>query len=70
MKMTIELMNRKATLFDFTHCIVDHNLEDENGNKLNLHNSADIDRLDPRVGEEIEQVLDKMNNFEEEDEGN
>jgi hypothetical protein len=68
MKMTIELMNRRATLFDFTHCIMDHNLEDENGSKLNLQSPSDIDRLDPRIGEEIEKRLDGLNNFEEDEE--
>jgi hypothetical protein len=65
LKMQMQLMNRQATLYDFQRCIVDHNLEDDDGNKLNLASPIDIDKLDPRVGEEIEKIMDKINNFEE-----
>lgn len=68
MKLQMQMINEQATLFDFTHCIVDHNLEDENGNKLNLGNVNDIRRLDPRIGDEVERLIDKLNNFEEDDE--
>lgn len=64
----MQLMNEKATLYDFQRCITDHNLEDDNGNKLNLGNAFDIRRLDPRVGEEIEGILGELNNFEEDEE--
>jgi hypothetical protein len=65
----MQLMNEQATMFDFQKCIVDHNLEDENGTKLNLGSVSDIRRLDPRVGEEIDTILSDLNNFED-DEGN
>lgn len=65
----MQLMNEQATLYDFQKCIIEHNLEDENGNLLNLNSVQDIRRLDPRVGEEIENLLGEMNNFEV-DEGN
>jgi len=68
MKMSIAMINEQATIFDFTHCIVDHNLEDDNGVKMDLTNVINIRRLDPRVGDEIEQLIDKLNNFEEDDE--
>lgn len=63
-KMNMDMLNHEATVFDFRACVVDHNLEDENGQKLNLTNPAHIDSLDPRVGEEIATFIDKMNNFE------
>lgn len=63
-KMNMDMLNHAATIFDFRACIVDHNLEDDNGQKLNLTYPVDIDRLDPRVGEEIANFIDKMNNFE------
>lgn len=67
----MQLVNEQATLFDFQKCIVDHNLEDENGNKLNFHSATDIRRLDPRVGEEIDDKLGELNNFDaDEDAGN
>jgi hypothetical protein len=64
----MQLITEESTLYDFQHCVLDHNLEDENGNKLNLTLKADIARLDPRIGEEIDQFLSELNNFEE-DEG-
>jgi hypothetical protein len=67
-KMQMQLMNRKATLYDFQHCIVEHNLDDGNGRTLNLGSPDDLNKLDPRVGEEIERILDKINNFEEDEE--
>jgi hypothetical protein len=68
LKLQMQMINQAATIFDFTHCILDHNLEDEGGNKLNLSNVADIQKLDPRIGDEIEKILDGLNNFEEDDE--
>lgn len=65
----MQLVNEKATMYDFQKCIVDHNLEDEDGNKLNLGTLNDVRRLDPRIGEEIDNLLGELNNFEE-DEGN
>jgi hypothetical protein len=67
-RMQMQMINEKATVFDFTHCIVDHNLEDDDGNKLDLSQPYHIKRLDPRVGDEIEALLDKLNNYEEDDE--
>jgi len=64
-EMSMDMLQHAATLFDFRACIVDHNLEDENGQKLNLTNYADMDRLDPRIGEEIADHINRMNNFED-----
>lgn len=65
----MQLVNERATLFDFQKCIMEHNLEDEDGKLLNLGSAIDIRRLDPRIGEEIDTILGELNNFEE-DEGN
>lgn len=67
---TVKMMNEKITLFDYARCIVSHNLTDENETPLDFSRASDVRRLDPRVGEEIELLIDKMNNFEEEDEAN
>ena len=67
MRMQIAMVNEQATLYDFTHCIVDHNLEGDDGQKLNLTDVNIIRSLDPRVGDEIEGIMNKMNNFEEDD---
>lgn len=64
-KMDLNMLQFQATVFDFRACIVDHNLEDENGQKLNLTQEAAVASLDPRVGEEISKFIDKMNNFED-----
>jgi hypothetical protein len=58
----------KVAVFELNACVVDHNLEDEKGTKLNLGKMEDVVRLDPRVGEEIDKYISDMNNFEETDE--
>jgi hypothetical protein len=60
-KMFLETITTQSTLFDYQHCIVDHNLEDDNGNKLNFNNDATLDVLDPIIGTEIEDILAKLN---------
>lgn len=64
------MMSEEVTRFEFNACVVDHNLEDENGRKLNLSNTADFRRLDPRVGQEIDSLISEMNNFDEDDQEN
>jgi len=61
---TVEMINRKMTEFEFTHCIVEHNLEDENGKLLDFRKSQTFDILDPRVGEEIARRIDEMNDLD------
>jgi len=51
--------------YEFEHCIADHNLEDENGQKLDFSNELTLKTLDPRVGQEIEEAIDKLHNVEE-----
>jgi hypothetical protein len=63
----LELMNEKVTLFEFAHCIVDHNLQDVNGEKLDFRIPEHVKVLDGRVGEEIDELISDLNNFEEED---
>lgn len=65
-KAELAMLTMNSTLFDFKHCIVDHNLEDELGNKLAIDTVLGLASLDPKIGEEIEMLLDKLNNFEEE----
>lgn len=65
----MKLITEESTVFDFVRCILDHNLEDADGNKLALNSPIAIATLDPRIGEEIDQFLSELNNFED-DEGN
>lgn len=64
----IQMLNKAATMIDFRNCIVDHNLTKADHNDLDipldLTNPADIEMLDPRVGEEISSLIDELNNWE------
>lgn len=60
----MQLANAEVTQFEFSKCIVDHNLEDESGRKLNLTNVLDINKLHPQIGEEIDTYISEMNNYE------
>lgn len=53
--------NYAVTMYEYKHMVVDHNLEDENGRKLNLTDPNDITKLDPRVAGEIEDKMQTMN---------
>lgn len=64
-RMEIETVQAWARAFEFEHCIIDHNLEDEFGGKLDFSNSMTLKVLDPRVGEEIEEAIDALHNREE-----
>jgi hypothetical protein len=63
-KAELDMLSTASTAFDFRACLVEHNLEDENGQLLNLSQSENISRLDPRIGEEISILIDELNNFE------
>jgi hypothetical protein len=64
----LAMANVKITEFEFKTCVVDHNLEDATGRKLDLSVSRDFHSLHPRVGQEIEKLITDMNDFEEEEE--
>jgi len=63
-EMTLRMMQKRATQFDFKKCIVKHNLEYEEGKPFDFTNPATLDMLDPRVGEEISGLIDDLNNFD------
>jgi hypothetical protein len=67
-RIQIDILNEASRIYDFKHCILDHNLEDEQGNKLDFNNAMTLQVLDPKVGAEIEREIDKMNreDFDEE----
>lgn len=58
----------KVSAFEFAHCVVEHNLEDLDGRTLNFQNVADVVKLHPMVGEEVDALINGMNNYEESDE--
>lgn len=63
-RVEISTLQAWARAYEFEHCIVDHNLEDELGKKLDFSNHATLSVLDPRIGEEIEAEIDKLHNLE------
>lgn len=64
----MQMMNEQTSMLSFKYCIVDHNLTDENDQPLDLTNPMAVRRLRGRVGEEIEGKIDKLNNFEDDEE--
>ena len=70
-KMAVQIANRWSNQYSFPRCIVEHNITDENGVSLDFSERS-IDMtfriLDPRIGAEIERLIDEMNNEEEVDE--
>lgn len=71
-KMAVQIANKWSNRFSFPRCIVEHNLTDENGNPLDFTERG-IDQtfrmLDPKIGAEIERLVDELNQEEEEPEG-
>lgn len=62
------LANKHVSYLEFSWCIIDHNLEkDDNGTLFNFKNSADVDALDPRIGSEIDEKINEMNNYEDDE---
>lgn len=57
----MEVMQEASRIYEFHHCIVAHNLEDENGRKLDFTIKNDVLSLDPKVGTEIEGYIDELN---------
>lgn len=60
-KIEIESESAWAGQFDFAYCVVDHNLTDPNGTKLDFANPMAFKSLDPKIGTEIEQILTALN---------
>lgn len=61
-QMAIKIANKWSNHYTFPRCIVNHNLDDENGNKLDFSRpDAVFKTLDPKVGAEIERLIDDLN---------
>lgn len=70
LKVTIDTIQKAVIAFEFATCIADHNLLDVNGLKLNFSNPAHVEKLDPLVGQEINDLIEDMNQWSEAGEGN
>ena len=72
-ELAISLAQRKAQEYEFKHCITDHNLEYvvEKPGQDNVHKPFDfkkpeaLDLLAPKVGAEIETLIESINNFDD-----
>lgn len=64
----MKMANEEVALYEFATCIVDHNLQDENGNSLDFRSKRAFQMLNPRVGEEISNYIDEMNKWEKDSE--
>ena len=63
----LEIMNVAVTEFEFRNCIINHNLEDENGAQIDFTRPMQAWRLDPKIGQEISKYIDELNNFDDEE---
>lgn len=60
----IDIIQKAVTEFEFKYCIVNHNLDDSNGNKLNFSNPQSVTDLDPIIGQEIAELIDDLNKWD------
>jgi len=56
----LRLANRKTTTYEFGRCITEHNLTDDNDQPLDFKRSDILDKLDPRIGNEIADLIDAL----------
>ena len=65
----VESMDEWAVAFDFEYCVGKHNLKARDGQLIDFQKNTrmKIKMLDPRVGSEIEQLIDNLNNAEDEE---
>ncbi len=67
-KVTIDAIQTETTLYEFSKCIVNHNLTDAQDKQLNLGERKDFSQLHPKIGEEISGYIGEMNIWESEQE--
>jgi hypothetical protein len=63
-KMEIKQAQTSVGAFEFGACVVDHNLEKEDGTPLNFKNGMDFGLLDGRIGEEISSLIEEMHDWD------
>lgn len=66
-KSTMSLVQRAVTEFEFRECIVDHNLEIAEGQLMDFRRTQTLDQLNPRVGEEIAELIRELHSVVEDD---
>lgn len=71
-KMAVQIANKWSNYFSFPRCIVEHNITNEDGVLLDFSQRGieqTFRMLDPKIGTEIETLIDELNQEEEEPEG-
>lgn len=61
---TIEMTQQRVAFWEFEQCVVDHNLENENGTNLNFKSPEALQVLDPRIGTEISKYITELHDFD------
>lgn len=64
--MEVTMVNEKVAAFDFANCIVEHNLEDADGNTLDFKSPAAVKVLAAKIGDEVGGYINELNSFEDE----
>ena len=68
-QMNVKVLNRWSNQYSFPRCIVEHNLTDDTGKLLDFSKPEYVfPMLDPKVGAEIESLIDRLNQEDEEPE--
>lgn len=63
----LESMDEWAVAHDFAYCIGEHNLYSSPNQLIDFSKPMSLKLLDPKVGSEIEQLIDSLNNDEDEE---
>ncbi len=64
-KVLIDMAQTTTTMLEFQLCIIEHNLENDEGVLLKLGTPKDFSSLDPKVGQEIAELINDMNQFKD-----
>jgi len=64
-EIAVAMAQRATAEYEFAHLIIEHNLEDKNGVKLQFGRPGELDKLHPKIGDEISGYIGEMNNFED-----
>lgn len=66
-KSEVNIHSVDVQVYEFSRSIVEHNLEDGEGNALNFKDKRAVISLDPQVAQEVENLISKLNEPPSED---
>jgi hypothetical protein len=58
------MANKAVTVFEFSECIVDHNLTNHADEPIDFRSALALETLDPRVGDEIGQLINGLHEMD------